>query len=73
MSSGCYTYAFYKTRVVGWNQFNVFNKLIKSAFMKLNRRMKGIFSGTMTGRALTQTGGVGWFAMLPDAKMRSGL
>ena len=56
----------------------------QSAFIKLKRRLKGIVCGTMTGWALTQIGrcwvcGIGsmidlhLFAMLPDAKMRSGL
>ena len=57
----------------------------QSAFIKLKRRLKGIVCSTMTGCALTQIGrcwvcGIGSmidflhrFAMLPDAKMRSGL
>ena len=55
----------------------------QSAFIKLNRSLKCIVCGTMTGCALTQIGrcwvcGIGsmidflhMFAMLPDAKMRS--
>ena len=29
VSSGCHMHALYKTLVVGWNWFNVFNRLIK--------------------------------------------
>ena len=57
----------------------------QSAFMKLKRCLKGIVCGNITGLALTQIGrcwvcGIGsmidflhMFAMIPDAKMRSGL
>ena len=57
----------------------------QSAFIQLKRRLKCIVCGTMTGWALTQIGRC-WvcvigsmidflhmFAMVPDAKMRSGL
>ena len=93
MSSGCHKHILYKTVVVGWDRFDVFNAVIEVCRVAIPIRLSKVEASPVrcwlryyywlhanTDVTVLCMCGIGsitdflhMFAMLSDAKMRSGL